>query len=151
MAFSGKKSSQDTGQDTGPPSQLLSQAEAAAAAGNVEADHVPRRQDAQGGGAGQQGGYDQFPDIGHVPPPPYDGKDYGQLNFSQMGLDTGAKVGRDGRVNININRRNRILTNLLTPALRNQLDIHKRRLSPEPPVFIPPGLGADWAKLPPHP
>ncbi len=140
-------------QDAGPPPQILSQAEAAAA-GNTEPGD-PRRTSPRAGGnqdaheqiAGQGTGIGQLPDIEVVPPPPYNSKDYGQLSFSQMGLDTGAKVGKDGRVDININARHRMLTNLLAPALRNQLDIHKHR----PPPVIPPGLGADVAKLPPPP
>ena len=153
MAPPGEKSSQNAG----PPPQLLNQAEAAAA-GNAEAEYPSRRAARAAGNhnteeqvAGQGAGFGQLPDIEVVPPPPYNGKDYGQLAFSQMGLDTGAKVGKDGRVNINIKQRNRTLTNLLVPALRNQLDIHKHRPPPEPPFVIPPGLGADGRELPPPP
>jgi UDP:flavonoid glycosyltransferase YjiC (YdhE family) len=149
-------STEESSRHAGPPPQILEQAEAAAA-GNAEAGparrkepRAARNQDAHGQGDGQAAGFGQHPDIDVVPPPPYNGKDYGQLDFSQMGLDTGAKVGKDGRVNININQRNRILTNLLAPALRNQLDIHKQRPK-QAPIFIPPGLGADVGKLPPPP
>jgi UDP:flavonoid glycosyltransferase YjiC (YdhE family) len=144
-------------QEAGPPLQLLHQAEAAAA-GNAETEeHAPRppratgKQDSHEHIAGQGAGLEQLPDIDVVPPPAYNSKDYGQLAFSQMGLDTGANVARDGRVNININQRNRTLTNLLAPALRNQLDIHKQRPQPEPSIVIPPGLGADVGELPPPP
>jgi UDP:flavonoid glycosyltransferase YjiC (YdhE family) len=144
-------------QAAGPPPQLLSQAEAAAAA-NIESDtparassRAARNQDAHEQIAGQSAGFGQLPDIEYVPPPPYDGENYGQLNFSQMGLDTGAKVGKDGRVNIHINQRSRLLTNLLAPALRNQLDIHKHRPAAKPAISIPPGLGIDVEKLPPPP
>ena len=154
MAPSEEKYSQDAGP---PPPQLLNQAEAAAA-GNAQTEHhnqhpprVAESQDAHEYIAGQGAGFGQFPDIEVVPPPPYNGKDYGQLAFSQMGLDAGAKVGNDGRVNININQRNRTLTNLLVPALRNQLDIHKQRPQPEPLIVIPPGLGPDVGELPPPP
>lgn len=148
--------------DSGPPPLLLSHAQAAAAAaaaaGNEESDHISpstRRtsgtEDTDKHVAGQSAGLGHGPDIEVVPPPPYDGKDYGQLAFSQMGLDTGAKVGKDGRVDININQRNRSLTNLLVPALRKQLDIHKHRHpSPSPDVILP-GLGTDVGKLPQPP
>ena len=140
----------------GPAPQILRQAEAAAA-GNSEPDYpgpppprAPRKEDVDEKVAGQAAGFGQLPDIEVVPPPPYNSKDYGQLDFSQMGLDTGAKVGKDGRVNINIKQRSRMLTSLLAPALRNQLDIHKRRPAPEGPI-VPPGLGADGRELPPPP
>lgn len=144
-------------QNTGPPIRILNQARAAAAAGNAEPDLPSRHPPRQGRGddaheqlAGHGAGFGQLPDVDVVPPPPYDAKEYGQLTFSQMGLETGAKVGEDGRVNIKINQRNKLLTSLLTPALRSQLDIHKQR-SPAPPIVIPPGLGADVGKLPPPP
>ncbi|EXJ80823.1 hypothetical protein A1O3_07107 [Capronia epimyces CBS 606.96] len=86
--------------------------------------------------------------LEEVPPPAYNGADYGQLDISQNGLDTGAQVGSDGRVNIKINQRNRKLTNLLIPALRRQLELQKQKAAAEPP--IPDGLG-ETEGLPPPP
>ena len=63
---------------------------------------------------------------------------YGDLDISQNGLNTGAQVASDGRINININQSRGKLTNLLMPALRHQLDLSKRKPS-EPQ--IPEGLG----------
>ena len=86
-----------------------------------------------------------FPNIEDVPPVPYDGSAYGHLDISQNGMDTGARIATDGRINININQRSRKLTNLLAPALRKQLEIHQ---APEP--YIPPGMG-EYGHLPPPP
>lgn len=86
--------------------------------------------------------------LEYVPPPPYNAAEYGQLDISQNGLDTGASIAEDGRVNIKINQRSRKLTNLLVPALRHQLDLQKREKIAEP--HIPEGLG-EYAGLPPPP
>ena len=77
-------------------------------------------------------------DLGAVPPPAYDSNRYGKLQISQNGLDTGAKVNDDGRVGIKINQRSLKLSNLLAPALRNQLDIHKTHTKlPQIPSLAP--------------
>jgi UDP:flavonoid glycosyltransferase YjiC (YdhE family) len=151
MAPSEEKSFGKTSQNAGPPPQILRQAEAAAAANAASDPHSRASQDADERVAGQGAVLGHLPEPDIVPPPPYNSKEYGQLEFSHLGLDTGAKVGKDGRVNININQRSRILTNLLAPALRNQLDIHKRQPPKKPSIVIPPGLGADVGKLPPPP
>ncbi|KAJ9658344.1 hypothetical protein H2198_003774 [Neophaeococcomyces mojaviensis] len=79
--------------------------------------------------------------IDEVPPPPYDAGQYGQLDISQNGLDTGARVGKDGRVNIKIKEKSKRVTEILAPMLRGK---------PEPEPEIPEGLGyADG--LPPPP
>ena len=83
-----------------------------------------------------------------IPPPPYNSAEYGQLDISQNGMDTGAKIGEDGRVNIKINQRSRKLTNLLVPALRHQLDMQRAKADEEPE--IPEGLG-EYRGLPPPP
>lgn len=88
------------------------------------------------------------PHLEEVPPPAYNGASYGQLDISQNGLDTGARVGSDGRVNIKFTQRNRKLTNLLIPALRRQLELAKEKAAAEPP--IPEGLG-ETEGLPPPP
>src|SRR3954466_15715841 len=43
------------------------------------------------------------PHIEEVPPPAFNGCGYGHLDISQNGLDTGARIASDGRVNIKIN------------------------------------------------
>ncbi|KAL9115831.1 MAG: hypothetical protein Q9227_000199 [Pyrenula ochraceoflavens] len=76
-------------------------------------------------------------DLGAVPPPAYDSNTYGKLKISQVGLDTGAKVNDDGRVGIKINQRNHKLSNLLAPALRHQLELHKKPTLHQIPSLIP--------------
>jgi UDP:flavonoid glycosyltransferase YjiC (YdhE family) len=88
------------------------------------------------------------PHLDEVPPPAYNGANYGELDIDQNGLNTGAQVASDGRVNININQHKGKLTNLLLPALRHQLDLSKRKASAEPQ--IPEGLG-EIDGLPPPP
>lgn len=73
-------------------------------------------------------------DLGAVPPPAYDSGQYGKLSISQNGFDTGAKLHEDGRVGININQRNHKLSNLLGPALRNQLELHRQSTKPFVPI-----------------
>ncbi|KAM0242358.1 hypothetical protein ACHAPO_000775 [Fusarium lateritium] len=93
----------------------------------------------------------QLPDI-HIAdddaaPPPY-GEDHGQVHFSQPGFDAGAKVTGDGRVNININAKNRRLADLLTPTLQDQLAPEPEQ--PDlPPAYIPPSLGGRPGQTPP--
>ncbi|KAF4462148.1 hypothetical protein FALBO_11044 [Fusarium albosuccineum] len=90
----------------------------------------------------------QLPDIdpGDGAPPPY-GENHDQVHFSQPGFDAGAEVTGDGRVNININTKNRRLTDLLAPTLQRQVS------EPEPPVlppaYIPPSLGGLPGQTPP--
>ena len=81
--------------------------------------------------------HDTFPSVEDVPAPAYNGADYGQLDISQNGMDTGARIAEDGRVNIKINQRSRKLTNLLVPALRMQLDLHTKGAKAPPSL---PGL-----------
>jgi UDP:flavonoid glycosyltransferase YjiC (YdhE family) len=104
---------------------------------------------AQNGDHGDHGDHgDQQLDnsnIDDAPPPAYNGADYGQLDISQNGLDTGASIASDGRVNIKINQRSKKLTDLLLPALRHQVDLQKRERA-EP--HIPEGLG-EYDGLPP--
>ncbi|OCT51454.1 sterol 3beta-glucosyltransferase [Cladophialophora carrionii] len=88
------------------------------------------------------------PHLEEVPPPAYNSATYGELDIDQNGLNTGAQVASDGRVNININQHKGKLTNLLLPALRQQLDLSKRKPSAEPQ--IPEGLG-EVDGLPPPP
>lgn len=90
--------------------------------------------------------------VGDVPPPPYDAGQYGQLDISQNGLDTGATVGRDGRVNIKIREKGRRFTDLLSPSLAKIHVARKATTVPElePEPQIPEGLAAVGG-LPPPP
>ena len=120
-----------------PP--LVVVAEAVAAAASAQQDEDTGRPSTS-----QQ---ENFPSIEEVPPPAYNGADYGQLDISQNGMDTGARVAEDGRVNIKINQRNRKLTNLLVPALRTQFDLHTK--APKEPPSLPGLDSVDG--LPPPP
>ncbi|KAH8593081.1 putative glucosyl/glucuronosyl transferase [Bisporella sp. PMI_857] len=83
-----------------------------------------------------------------IPPPTY-GEIYGEIRDEKNGLGTSACVTDDGRVNIRINQFNRRLSQIFTPALRQQVqsiqDSH-----PPPPPYIPPSLGGEeGVPLPP--
>ncbi|RBR07804.1 uncharacterized protein FIESC28_10497 [Fusarium coffeatum] len=93
----------------------------------------------------------QLPDINtgdnEAAPPPY-GENHDQVHFSQNGFDAGAEVTGDGRVNININAKNRRLADLLAPTLQDQLAPEPER--PDlPPAYIPPSLGGRPGQTPP--
>jgi len=62
---------------------------------------------------------------------------------------TKASVTDDGRVDIRINQTSRRLSNLLVPALRNQLELVDT--TEVPPPYVPPYLGGDPSQLPPPP
>ena len=73
-----------------------------------------------------------------------------QIEMSQDGFDTKAKVTDDGRINININQKTRKLSDLLVPALRNQLQlVADEDATPLPPGYIPPALGGLPGQTPP--
>jgi UDP:flavonoid glycosyltransferase YjiC (YdhE family) len=139
---------QPESQPPGPPQILLDQAHAAAEAQDQEDSQTHGDHHAAGSHHGHHL-YGSAPHIEHVPPPPYNGAKYGQLDISQNGMDTDAKVGKDGRINININQRSCKLSNLLVPALRRQLDLQGAKAKEEPP--IPEGLGETRDGLPPPP
>ncbi|CAD6441773.1 343908a9-456e-46f3-8016-4f35469529bc [Sclerotinia trifoliorum] len=83
-------------------------------------------------------------------PPPAYGNKHNELELSQDGFDTRAKVSDDGRINININQKTRKLSDLLIPALRNQLSINAQEDAiPLPPGYIPPALGGLPGQTPP--
>ncbi|OAG44210.1 hypothetical protein AYO21_01667 [Fonsecaea monophora] len=132
------------------PPIILEEAEAAAAAAQEEASGGARQSNVSNsspeGHVRHHGGVS--PHLEDVPPPAYNGAEYGQLDISQNGLDTGARIASDGRVNININQHKGKLTSLLLPALRRQLELSRQKPPPEPPV--PEGLG-DVDGLPPPP
>lgn len=116
------KDSEKQSQLPAPPQIVLDQASAAAESQEgsdqrpSSSEHHNRHQHHVG----------HAPQLDHVPPPAYNGKQYGQLDISQNGLDTGAKISKDGRVNIKINARSHKVSDLLVPALRKQLDLQKK-------------------------
>ncbi|KAG9242487.1 glycosyltransferase family 1 protein [Calycina marina] len=74
--------------------------------------------------------------------PPAYGDHHDQLELNQDGFSTSAKVTDDGRLNIKINQKTRKLSDLLVPALRNQLKlVAQEEETPLPPGYIPPALG----------
>ena len=82
--------------------------------------------------------------------PPAYGDNENQLELSQDGFDTKAKVTDDGRINININQKTRKLSDLLVPALRQQLSlVAQEEELPLPPGYIPPALGGLPGQTPP--
>ncbi|KAI1628039.1 sterol 3beta-glucosyltransferase [Exophiala viscosa] len=133
----------------GLPVQIIREAEAIAAANQEEDRTTQKKTDASSAPENRtrhHGGVSS--NLDDVPAPAYNGADYGQLDISQNGMDTGARLGSDGRVNIKINQRSKKLTNLLLPALRHQLELQRKKAEGEPP--IPEGLG-DTEGLPPPP
>jgi len=86
-----------------------------------------------------------------VPPPAY-GEFHDQLQLSQAGFEAGAAVTEDGRVSININQKDRRLSDLLAPTLRRQLLSETKPASvttPLPPAYIPASLGGQPGQTPP--
>lgn len=82
--------------------------------------------------------------------PPAYGDHHDRLSVSQDGFDTQARVTQDGRINININQKTRKLSDLLVPALRQQLSlVAQEKQHPLPPGYIPPALGGLPGQTPP--
>ncbi|OLN81771.1 Sterol 3-beta-glucosyltransferase UGT80B1-like protein 7 [Colletotrichum chlorophyti] len=81
--------------------------------------------------------------------PPAYGELHDQLQFNQAGIEAGANVTGDGRVNININQSTNRLAEILAPTLRSQLLADKRPQGPLPPAYIPPSLGGQPGQTPP--
>ncbi|KAK4694854.1 hypothetical protein P7C71_g2788, partial [Lecanoromycetidae sp. Uapishka_2] len=89
--------------------------------------------------------------IEHVPSIAY-GPKLGEVDVSQDGFNTGAKVADDGRLNINISQKSRRLSDLLVPALRSQLNIQQVPEPAEhPPGYIPSALSGLPGQQPPPP
>lgn len=84
-----------------------------------------------------------------VPPPAY-GEQYGVVEQEQDGFGTKASIADDGRVNIRIDQRNRKLSQLLVPSLK-QLQAAADQQHAPPPPYIPPFLGGDEGQAPPPP
>ncbi|KAK5992898.1 Sterol 3-beta-glucosyltransferase UGT80B1 [Cladobotryum mycophilum] len=87
-----------------------------------------------------------IPDL-EVPteaPPAY-GDQVDHIELSQPGLDAGAAVTSDGRVNISINQKNRRLAELLAPSIASQVAAQPSL----PPAYIPPDLAGEPGHKPP--
>ena len=83
-------------------------------------------------------------------PPPVYGDIYGEIRNEGDGLGTSACVTDDGRVNIRINQFNRRLSQIFTPALRQQVQsVQDSRLSPAPNAA--PSLAGEEGVPPPPP
>lgn len=82
-----------------------------------------------------------------IPPPAY-GDIYGEINNEENGLGTSARVTDDGRVNIRINQVNRRLSQIFTPALRQQVESVQDSHPPSSP-YIPSSLGGRKGVPPP--
>lgn len=113
-------------QASAPPQLVLDQAQAAVK-GQIDDESRAQSSAAEHHTGHREHHHGTSPNLDHVPPPAYNGAQYGQLDISQNGMDTGAKIGKDGRVNIKINARSHKLSDLLVPALRRQLDLRRRK------------------------
>ncbi|EGO51459.1 hypothetical protein NEUTE1DRAFT_70206 [Neurospora tetrasperma FGSC 2508] len=90
------------------------------------------------------------------PPPAYgDSLDLDHISLSRAGFQAGAALTSDGRINISISEKNHRLSQLLAPALRNQLSGHPPSPittttgGPLPPPYIPTSLGGHPGQTPP--
>lgn len=82
--------------------------------------------------------------------PPAYGESHDEIALDQDGFNTQAKLTDDGRINININQKTRKLSDLLVPALRQQLSlVAQEEQNPLPPGYIPPALGGLPGQIPP--
>ncbi|GIZ42669.1 hypothetical protein CKM354_000592800 [Cercospora kikuchii] len=133
------------------PSAMLQQAEAAVAGEN---DHLSRT-DSERRHIGRDvpvHHVDSFASeqTEHDIPPPAYGEHYGTVEQEQEGFGTKASVAEDGRVNIRIDQRNRRLSQLLVPSLK-QLQAAADQEHAPPPPYIPPSLGGEEGQAPPPP
>lgn len=84
-----------------------------------------------------------------LPLPAY-GDTYGEIRHEKDGLGSSACVTDDCRINIHINQFNQRLSQIFTPALRQQIQsVQDNR--PPPPPYIPPSLGGEEGARPPPP
>ncbi|RDW73139.1 putative glucosyl glucuronosyl protein [Coleophoma cylindrospora] len=135
-------------EENGLPPAIIAQAEAAVIANGGT---LPPRQRQNSAATASYLGVPNILNIDGLPeaPPAY-GSRHDQLELSQDGFDTKANVTDDGRVNISINQKTRKLSDLLVPALRNQLSLVAQEAShPLPPGYIPPALGGLPGQTPP--
>ncbi|TVY83568.1 Sterol 3-beta-glucosyltransferase UGT80B1, partial [Lachnellula suecica] len=151
-------SNKDANNENALPAALIAQAQAAIV-GNTDQSSASRRPSraTQGGDNGGESSsrahrtHLTVPQDSETEAPPAYGDSHDQIELSQDGFDTKAKVTDDGRINININQKTRKLSDLLVPALRNQLKIvaQEQEESPLPPGYIPPALGGAPGQTPP--
>lgn len=87
--------------------------------------------------------------VEEAPPPPYTRERYGHVDLSRDGGDSGARVTRDGRIDIKIKEKSRRLADMLSPIVRQQYNMAQREEDTEPE--IPEGLGYRADGLPPPP
>nr|POF17089.1 isoform 2 of sterol 3-beta-glucosyltransferase ugt80a2 [Quercus suber] len=132
------------------PQSMVDQAEAAVAAAAQPSSETERR----------HMGHDVAPaqsiqstntdlDANGVPPPAY-GEHYGQVSNEKDGLGTQAQVADDGRVNIRIRQRDRRVSQVFLPTLK-QLQNSVEEEHALPPPYIPPSLGGSENVSPPPP
>lgn len=122
--------------DTVGQQSMLQQAQAAAAA-QTDPDGPTRRE-----------GLLQMTDLvtpdsaeDDMPPPAY-GQIHGEIRNEKNGLGISTHVTDDGRIDIRINQFNRRLSQIFTPALRQQVQsVQESRPPPSP--YIPPSLGGE--------
>ncbi|RFU74933.1 glycosyltransferase family 28 [Trichoderma arundinaceum] len=77
--------------------------------------------------------------------PPAYGSHHDQLQFSRTGFDAEAALTGDGRINININTKNKRLAELLAPSIASQIAAQPSL----PPVYTLPSLTGEPGKEPP--
>ncbi|KAL7945118.1 hypothetical protein V8C42DRAFT_353349 [Trichoderma barbatum] len=80
-----------------------------------------------------------------VDAPPAYGSHHDQLQFSRTGFEAGAALTGDGRINININTKNKRLAELLAPSIASQVAAQPSL----PPVYTLPSLAGEPGKEPP--
>ena len=133
------------------PRAMVEQAEAAAASEQDASDETAsqRKHIGRDVPAVEEDLTETQSELPDHPPPAY-GEHFGIINKEESGLGTKASVADDGRVNINIDQRNRNLSSLLVPALRHQQDLSQHEAAPPPP-YIPPSLGGEEGVPPPPP
>ncbi|KAH8679764.1 hypothetical protein BGZ60DRAFT_524972 [Tricladium varicosporioides] len=149
------------GADSGLPPALIAQAEAAIVGHFEDSPPLSRRTSrnphhsraeigSDPSSSRARDNYLTVPTDEELEAPPAYGDRHDHIEVTQDGFDTKANVSEDGRVNININQKNRKLSDLLVPALRNQLSLvaHEEE-TPLPPGYIPPALGGAPGQIPP--
>lgn len=139
------------GEDSRVPQEMLDQAQAAVAGVNDQNNMTAaeRRHVGQDVPFHHTDSFAQEQAQEDIPPPAY-GEAYGTVSQEQDGFGTKASVAEDGRVNISIDQRNRRLSQLLVPSLK-QLQAAADRDEPPPPAYIPPSLGGEEGQAPPPP
>ncbi|KAL8765033.1 MAG: hypothetical protein Q9209_007759 [Squamulea sp. 1 TL-2023] len=114
--------------DTHIPKVVIEQAEAAAASNNFTHDNQSQsdkvKTDGAHGPPSNAALSSEDRPFEQEPLPIFNGN-YSEVDLTQDGLNTKARVGSDGRVDISINQQSSRLSNLLVPALRNQLALQQ--------------------------